>query len=407
VAGWSLPFAIERNEARWLEIRARRGVENEPLSIQERFYALNVDQPGWLHASADFPRYYSAKPKRIHRPVYPALVGATCHTIQGVQLTARMGPSAFLQPCSLRHAFVAALMVNWLILVVSVFAFYHFLTRLGLSAFAGQLGAAQLALSPLVLWNLAEASPDLALLAIVTGSLWLFLFAAQPSLRSPLIASDDSMGRGFAAGIGLGTAMLVKAHYDVLAAGWFFMLSLRKWRSVLASFAGHLLPLLSWLGFISLVGWRYYNPEIEEYGQGVWIWRDFFHRGPGDQAALLWRHSLEYMQSLFSAFGPVVLAAAAYGLWVGRRRYLNRLPLIAVVAVALNFLFLFAIRRPHPYLVSETFFVVYPLAALAIASRVASRSERKRAIVGAAYLLAAAAVAWVVSMPDGFVVVIG
>lgn len=398
LAGWSLPFAVERQDEEWMDFRATRGRAGMPMALEERFLQLNTDQKDWVPLAANFPRRYSSQTLRTNRPVYPAIAGGLCRSIDSLRSFPDYTLSGFRQPCSIRTAFLASLLTNWLILILGVFGFFHLLVRLGFPAGVAALAAAHVALSPLVLWNLSEASPDLALLLIILIALWTFYYV----YRSRPGSGRGRLAIGLMGGLPLGTSMLIKAHYDVLATGWFALTAARKWKSALITFVGHLVPLLAWIAILAFVGWEYENPEIDDYGQGVWIWRDFIYLDIDKQLVTIIEYLKTYAASMWSAFGPIILTFALIGLSIGDERPVGNLYLACLLVIVVNLTFLFAIRRPFPYLVSEVFVIVYPLAAVGLDAVLRRLGNVAFSPAATLYLFIATIAAWVFSKPAAY-----
>lgn len=396
VAGGALPFVVDRNDSEWADFLAARERAGLPLEIPHEVIQLNVDQPDWLMLSADFPSHYALQPYRTNRPVYPAIVSGFCRMVNGVHHFGSRGLSALSEPCGVRKAYVASIITNWLILLGSVLVFFHLLVFLGLHPETATLAAGQIALSPLVLWNLAEASPDLALLLIVGAGLWVFSLACLPK-------SDRGRSTGWLllGGAILGVMMLLKAHYDILAVGWLVLIALRKYREAMLLFVGHVVILAAWLALVQLVGWEFRNPELSHYRQGLWIFESFLDMGLPEQLETLASHGKDYLRSTLMAFGPVVLLFAVVG-FTSRAQDQRVWAWLTGVVIAVNWLFLFAIRRPFAYLVSAIFIIVYPLAAEGARIGIdilRTHTALKRTTGQAAYLLLATAAAWALSKP--------
>jgi hypothetical protein len=132
---------------------------------------------------------------------------------------------------------------------------------------------------------------------------------------------------------------------------------------VLTSFLAHGVVIGGWIAFVGWRGWVFTSPEVRLYRQGLWIWEDFGLWRRGEQAAYLWAFVKEYSRDFWLAFGPVVLAALAVGIYVLLSRGATRVLAMLGVALAVNVLSVFAIRRYYGVYVAEIFFAVYPLAA--------------------------------------------
>jgi hypothetical protein len=118
-----------------------------------------------------------------------------------------------------------------------------------------------------MLWALVPVSTNLVGFPIVLTILWIIARELEHPRKST---------KGLVGGLGIGLLMLVKPQYDVVFTAWLALCYKRRWLVVISSFAAHLLPILGWLEIIALFGWVYYDPEIQEHGQVIWIGRTFY-----------------------------------------------------------------------------------------------------------------------------------
>lgn len=385
MAGWVLPFVVERKG--WSDVWEQ---ESGLLSsLEKRILQLNTDQAGWILLSSDFPYHYWHDNLRINRPVYPMVVSVACRVGHGTINLLKMGFAAFAQPCPHWITFGAALAVNWMVLTLAVFGFYWLLRRWRFADRIALISAAQLALSPLVLWHLSDAAPNLVSIGIAVASLWLFTLCSED------LGKYATIHRAWWSGLALGALMLAKSQYDILFVGWIALAYLRRWRATIVSFIAHLVPFIAWVGLLKLWGLDYYYHEVETVGQGVWIWREFVFRSLKEQLACLSTHTLQYVRSLIYAFGPLTLVAAAVGGWVFVRRRSLRWLGGAFVGLGISWSFLFAIRRPYPYLLTLIFYFVYPLVAHGIDTLIHRFHLPVRGAMVAYLVLCTAATWWI------------
>ena len=351
----SLYFASERTGAKWREFRGPRAAL--PLSPLERLYQFNIDQPGWLALVRGFPAYYAEDNFRVNRPGYPALVSGLAWIGHGVAYLipgrGRSSPGGL----SLAEAIVWGLIVNWLLYVGSVFGFFHLLRSWQCDVEIAGLAAVQLALSPFLHWAMLPISTNLVAFPIALAALGLMSWSKEAA------STAGEYRRGAFLGIALGLMVLTKAQYDVLLTGWLVLAGLRRWRIVLTSFLTHGLVIGGWVAFVGWRGWVFASPEVSVYRQGLWIWEEFGGWRPGQQVEYLWTFAKEYSTDLFLAFGPVVLSALAVGICLLFSRGSTRLLWMLGLALAINVLGVFAIRRNYGVYAAEVFFAVYPLAA--------------------------------------------
>jgi hypothetical protein len=289
---------------------------------------------------------------------------------------------------SLAEAIVSGLVVNWLLYVGSIFGFYHLLRSWRCDAEVAALAAVQLALSPFLHWALLPISTNLVAFPIAVAALSLMSW----SNMAPRAA--DEYWRGTCLGVALGLMVLTKPQYDVLLTGWLVLAGLRRWRTVLTSFLAHGLVIGGWIAFVGWRGWVFTSPEVRLYRQGLWIWEDFGLWRRAEQVTYLRAFVKEYSTDLWLAFGPVVLAALAVGVYFLFSRGASRLLGMLGVTLAINALSVFAIRRHYGVYVAEMFFAVYPLAAWGLwqgMRRVAGAGQRA---LWWGYVLASLLITW-------------
>ncbi len=241
--------------------------------------------------------------------------------------------------------------------VGSIFGFYHLLRSWQCDAEVAGLAAVQLALSPFLHWAMLPISTNLVAFPIALAALGFMSWSKEAA------TAGGEYWRGAFLGVALGLMVLTKAQYDVLLTGWLVLAGLRRWRIVLTSFLTHGLVIGSWVAFVGWRGWVFASPEVTIYRQGLWIWEEFGGWRPGQQVAYLWKFAKEYSTDFVLAFGPLVLAALAVGVYLLFSRGTTRLLGILGVALAINVLSVFAIRRYYGVYVAELFFAVYPVAA--------------------------------------------
>jgi hypothetical protein len=349
-AGCSLPFVTCNKQKFWLY--------EEALSPRERLLLFNPDQDGWLRLSCDFPGYYHTDKTRVNRPVYPLAVSLLGRTANGFYHFSQRGFGAFAEPCTMRQAYFAALLLNLLVLIFSVVGFYRLLETWGFSTLVAALSAAQLALLPSAVWTVSEATTNFIAVGIAVAVLWLGTAcyrAAEKNWQTPVRC-----------GLLLGLMMLAKPVYDIAAAVWIVLRVRRRWLA-LALLAGlHLLPLLAWMLILRGLDLRYENYEVKAFGHGVWVFREFLHWPISRQLEFLGGFLCDYAFALTGAFGYVNILLAAAGACLlkrgGRGKWLGWWGLVMLM----NLLLLFAIRKPAPYLAAQTFVAILPLAAVAI-----------------------------------------
>ncbi len=382
----SLYFVSERTGVKWQEFRGPRAAL--PLSPLERLYQFNIDQPGWLALIEKFPSYYAEDNFRVNRPGYPALVSGLAWIGHGVASLIPGEGQSSPGGLSLTEVIVWGLLVNWLLYVGSVFGFYHLLRGWQCDVEVAGLAAVQLALSPFLHWAMLPISTNLVAFPIAVAALGLMTWSGM----APSAAGEYR--RGAFLGIALGLMVLTKAQYDVLLTGWLVLAGLRRWRIVLTSLFAHGLVIGGWIAFVGWRGWVFASPEVTVYRQGFWIWEEFGGWRLAQQVAYLGTFVKEYATDLVLAFGPVVLAALAVGAYLLFSRGSTRVLGMLGVALAINVLSVFAIRRYYGVYVAEIFFAVYPLAAWGVWQGMRRVAGARRRALWWAYVLASFLITW-------------
>ncbi len=382
----SLYFVSERTGVKWEEFRGPRAAL--PLSPLERLYQFNIDQPGWLALIRKFPSYYAEDNLRVNRPGYPALVSGLAWIGHGAaSLIPGRGQSSS-SGLSLAEAIVWGLVVNWLLYVGSIFGFYHLLRSWQCDDEVAGLAAVQLALSPFLLWAMLPISTNLVAFPIAVAALGLMTWSGRAANAA------GEYRRGVFLGVALGLMLLAKAQYDVVLTGWLMLAGLRRWRIVLTSFVAHGLVIAGWVAFVGWRGWVFANTEVSVHRQGVWIWEEFFGWRPEQQVSYLGTFMKEYSTNLVLAFGPVVLGALAFGAYRLFSRGATRVLGMVGVALAINVLGVFAIRRYYGVYVAGIFFAVYPLAAWGLWQGLRGVAGARQRAIWWGYVLGSFLITW-------------
>jgi hypothetical protein len=450
----SLPFVCVRTGDQWEAFRGPRA--GLPLSLIEKLYQLNVDQPDWIWLIRHFPAGYGRNNYRINRPGYPALVWLACRGSQGVEGLVRLAPGAWLRPCSEAHAIFSGIAVNWLLFVFSIFGFCGLLVRWKVTRSSAALASAHLALSPFMHWALVPVSTNLTQFPITLATLWLITFILEAAGKSrhgssgrceerlPSSSAGDNNpgdpcpvrpgqradpGRGlqsrrplakqvpdllaallrqptlltFCAGLTAGSLTLIKGQYDALVTGWLVMAWLRRLRELVPFFLAHFFPLVAWIGIVSAAGWVWRVPEFSDFRQGIWIWEEFLRWPLARQGSYFLDHLNNYGLLFYRCFGPITLFFMAIGLarLLAGRAFLALFLFFSTVLV--NLLFVFAIRRPYAVYAAETFFVVLPVAVYGLRCLAGPGLARWKRSLSCLYLLLASLTAAKLYWVEGFV----
>lgn len=399
----TLPVISQRQDDVWRRVRGER--QHLPLSASERLYQFNVDQPAWIQVIQGFPHYYGGNNHRINRPGYPALLSAACKIPQGIYLAlTEFNFRSLGKPCSEPLIFITAWLLQWVFFAVAVIGFYHLLIFWQVGERVEVIAASQFALSPFLSWTLLLVATDFIVYPIIIA----VMGSLTGVLQAPRLLANrwQVYAAEFAFGLLLGILMLVKSQYDVVVVAWFVLLGMRRWRALIFSFIGHIIPLLGWMGIIHAAGWEYFNPEISIYRQVIWLWDEFLHLPFQAQLSILQTHLVEYGHFFIHAYGVVTLIAVAVGVWLCIQRRWTHWLVLSLLVVAINCAFIFAIRRYYAIYTATTFFVVYPLAALGVTGLMNYIPSSLHKWATAFYLVIATIVAWAFFWTDAFAIVL-
>ena len=364
---------------------------NGPQNFEDHFAQINTDQSAYIDLITHFPYWFQRDVTRINRPLYPAFSSLLCRGFKGVSdLFAKetkpydptQDPYHLWGPpqCSRLQARAAAVVLNTLVLLFGVFVGFFLLRRWGFSQLTSFIAVSLLALSGYSAFLLFDVATnynaiftDLTLLSILT----LFL--------SRRLALWKILGIG----LGIGTLMLMKTQYDMLAFFWVVLLLKRRFRELLGTLAVHIIPLSLYKLWLSLYGIAYYNYDTQSYNFGTWLLNDFLQQPFTSQLGELLQYWVPYLNALQGAFGWPTLTFASFGVFVCVRRGYSKTLLWASMGILANYAFSFAaIKRALPYLMFNTFYVVFPLAALGISTVLAwGNFKRVQALVLALLVL--------------------
>ncbi|MFC2173472.1 hypothetical protein ACFLU6_12695 [Acidobacteriota bacterium] len=392
LCSFALPFMLERNDERWARTTTRIEQKGGSIIPPEPVLQLNIDQLEWIDLAADFPHAYM-NPElqgRMARPVYPAMVSTASRLYQGITELPGAGFSAFIGPCSPLEAYRSAVIINWLVLMLSVFGFYHLLQRWRFNHATALLAAAHLALTMNVLFTLPVITPDLSVLGIVVAALWLFSACSRHGGREihPLGA--------IVCGLLMGLLLMVKQHYDVMATVWILLLLTKRWRTAGITFIAHFLPHACWVGILRLMGLAYTSREVDDYGQGTWIIEEFLFLPSKHKLVTLWDFTLDYLHGLHLLYGPVILLAAAIGIIALLRKRAFDWIIVAFAGIVMNGTLTFAINLgASSRFILSSFFIIYPLAAIGVEGLCARLGSPVRKKVLLLYLVLATAMVWI------------
>jgi hypothetical protein len=279
--------------------------------------------------------------------------------------------------------------LNWILFVWSAVMFYRVLLAWDVGARIATLSAAHYALSPFILFRLLDVSTNLIAFPLTVAILWIFTRLAQRP------ASTGWNSQPLIYGLGLGALMLGKAQYDVVCVGWFALSYLRRWGATFISFASHLVPLLGWIALVALFGLTYYNHEITDSRQGVWLFEEFIYWSFWDQFHYVVRYTVVYIFDLLATFSPLTVFFFIFGLRQLVAENMWKASAFVGLALVINWLFILAIRREFdPIYVGEVFFVIYPVASLGVTIFARRFSVTTQRLVIILYLVSSVGLQW-------------
>ncbi len=407
-AGVSFPFLVRRTDAPALYS------EEAHVPLEKRIFWLHPDQIPWLDYVRDFPAQYRRDRMRVSRPVYPLVASVIARTSQVFH-------DGFTSPSSRLRAYVAGVMVNVIVYVLSVIGLYRLVLRWRFPGPVAAVGAALLAASPVAFQEMSCVGTLFVPVGIFVGAAWLFTICVgrveetgpvetttafnkdrqdrQDVGRSQSCISCTSLlndvvspgrrgpgwFRSLLCGLGLGALMLVKPHYDVLAVGWIVLAYEREWRALAVTFLAHFIPLLIWIAALRLMGLAYYHWGWSAFGHGHWFLAALFEWPVMKWAAFFATHVFWYLLDTIRAYGPL-LFFAFLGLRELAREGKHHWVKLSCAALAVNFLFSVAIRKTAPYLMFESFFVMLPLAAKGILGAVETSFPSARRAASSGHL---------------------
>ncbi len=397
VLGMSAPFWT-RPVTKEIEARRTAG-ETVRLTPRERIHLFDTDQDMWIAAAAGFPLHYYDDKTMISRPLYPAVVAVPARLLHlglcliGAEEDATARPGWWT-------TWAASQCVHLAVLALALAGFRRLLLHWRFGEQEAYAAMVLLAFLPVTILKLSSTGTYFVPVGLAVAALWLFTLAYDGRERSWPVS--------WLAGGGLGLLMLVKPQYDLLITGWIALRA--RTRSIVAAgtFLGHFAPFLIYVGILLLAGLRYYNHEVQAFGQGgLWILKELapFPGTEGADAAATagavaaWvlasagtvirvfiRHLGAWWLDLFAAFGTVLLlTCGGLLLWwrSDRRRWL---PFVALTLLV-NLGFTFALHKPHPYLLSLCFFALLPPAGTVLARWIGAKSGLRRALMVLAALL--------------------
>jgi hypothetical protein len=403
------------------EIEARRAAgEVVRLSPRERILLYDNDQTLWIDAAAGFPAHYYDDRTMVSRPLYPALVAAPARLIHLGLVLAGVEAEAGARP-GWWTTWIASQLVHLAVLALSLGGFRRLLLHWRFGEATAFAATALLAFLPVCILKLSSTGTYFVPVGLAVAALWLLTWAYDRRERAVPVS--------WLAGGGLGLLMLVKPQYDLLLTGWIALRARTRTAVAAGAFLGHFAPLLLYVGILALAGLRYYNHEVQAFGQGgLWILKELPPvpgAAGGSEAAgaadasgrpapagmfawvlesggrvllFLAQHAGRWCGDLVRSFGPVLLPAlAGVAIWWrrGRRGWLR----FAGLTLLVNLLFTFALRKPHPYLLSMTFFALLPPAGAALGQWIGTEGGLRRAGVVLAALLLSLPAWWLYMSP--------
>lgn len=358
VASLLLPFLVERQGEEWENWRRASVIKRGPLGSKERLYQMNTDIPAIIERTSHFPGIFLKSGYMASRPLYPAAGAALCRILAAVRYFPDMA-LALQTPCGWRGTVLSLLAVNYLMVCVAVLAFWAVMRR-HFDARVALMSALLLATSSFIFVESQQATTDVIAVWVLAVALYVF-----DDMLSPVLPSWKYVLGG---SLVLGLLMLGKPNYDVLIIGWLAMICLGRWQIAVGSVVLHAIPRLVWALILKLMGSPFVSQVFASFvvsasGGGGYLFKQFIHYELRDMYWALATHTGTFVSSVLAAFSPFLLLLAIVAL-LSRHSLQRRYKWFVGLSVFAVWGFLFAIRRPVPYLAFDLFIVVYPLAAL-------------------------------------------
>lgn len=259
----TIVFIISSNIA-WLNPRPNfREKKGEYLKLSEKIpwmWQYNLDSHTELFSATFFPSYFREVPTRINRPGYPFIVHCLSYL---VAITSR----PFLSLSFIERGVTSYILLKWIVYLLSAILMYELVKeQSNRNCAISTVGLTFFKSFSLVVMGTYHTYE----LQFLTPVIILFLFGN--------LSRSYSLKKNVLFSLVVGFLMLAKQNYAVYMAVLGYALLHLKVREVLISVVVHLLPLFLWLVVLSLVGIEYYNHEVQEYSQGVWLYKTFIHQ---------------------------------------------------------------------------------------------------------------------------------
>jgi len=343
-----LVFLIGANMA-WLNpnpgFKAYRTHPTIPILWQ-----YNPDAGIEILTAAYFPDIFKSYRIRMDRPVYPAVAkgGAAC-----LQAVAK----PFRPLSNLEAAGLAYIAMKLAVYLTGILALFNLLSR-----YIGKQGAFIACFLCFTHFVSIEyiAAFHTTELQFITPIFTLFLLQK--------LVDRYSLGRNVLYSTLIGLLMLCKPNYATyLAVLAFFFLVKREYSAVLTSFAAHCIPMLLYLGYLELLGMKYYSFNADYYGQGVWL-LDLLQNDSWKIFPAM-ANSLILFAKLSWNYYTLWLAVALTALVLFRKAVL--LPahawLLMLGIIVMTWVQMFMARQCTPHMPSDFAFLVFGMSGLALA----------------------------------------
>lgn len=317
-------------------------------------WQYNFDSHPEFYSAAFFPSYFKANPTRINRPVYPMIV----------HLSGKL--SAYISRPFLILTPQACAVIGFIFLKLAIYLIGGILLFELIQKYVGKEAALYsiplLFFHKISIWYVSEYHT--IELQFISPIIVLYLFSR--------LSASYSVKKNILFSLIVGMLMLAKQNYAVYLAVLGFALLHKRFRETCISFCSHLAPLLGWLVFLKLYGLKYYNHEVEVYGQGVWLYREFIHLPIVEMIKAIFQSFREYLIAIIQYyFIWAFLGVFGLGVWIAlnKGKIKNELVLM-FLCVAANWFQVFAARRYEDYMVSDCALFFYALSGYFLVSYV-------------------------------------
>jgi hypothetical protein len=336
-------FTIGSNIA-WLNPRPK--YQGNLIKLSEKIpfmWQYDLDAGLELNTAAFFPAYYHRRPVRINRPTYPLLVRFLAEPLYWC-----VRPFVDSKETHLRRyaAIGGYIMLKLMVYSIAALCAYSLMEPL-CGRFAAHWSIAAMFFHHFAIRYIATYHTTE--MQFINGIIVLYLFAK--------VARAYSWQKNVGASLVIGVLVLAKQNYAIYGGVLLFLLVQKKWKEAALSFLVHLMVLGAWLLWLKTMGLSYYNHELEAYGQGVWLYREFIYFPFLQQVKTV----ISAAKQSFGAYaGHYSVFAAGALIAVGSKWPWKSRPLqLVICCVIMIFMQMFAARRFEPYMAADLSLFIY------------------------------------------------